>query len=96
MNGDLEGYRARLDALAGSAAGRTDAALAAEVAEVTRLSPAEIGTLVPDAEDARRLGELVAALGADADRDARRDRLVRDVERYAGPILAVLERLVKG
>ena len=95
MSADLAAYRARLEVLAVEAAGRTDAALAEEVAEAVHLEPAEVRALVPDAEDARRLAELVATLEASASHEVRRAHLVEGIEHYAGPVLAVLERLAR-
>ena len=90
---DRQAWRREIDARVEAAAGRTDRALAGELARVTRLSEDEIAELFPEAADAERLGELMSVVRSSAARHERVNALVRDAERFGDVTLSLLERL---
>jgi hypothetical protein len=85
--------QSKVGQIAEDAGHRTDAKLAGELANVSRLTQDEIRRLFPDPADAKNLLELMRIIRAATTRNDKINRIVRNAEQFGGVILTLLTKL---
>lgn len=90
---DWDAFDRDVDAALARAGARTDAALAARVAAVSKLTEAEVLSMFPEAGDVDRVRRLMLIVNSAEDQNRKISRIITDIEDLAGVVVTLLGKV---
>lgn len=90
---DWQKFQSNVDQAAEDAGTRTDEKLAGQISSVTRLTDEEIKNLFPDPADVKKLAELMEIVKKAGDKNEKINRIVANIDDFAGIVLTLLGKL---
>lgn len=90
---DWQKFQSKVDQAIEDAGPRTDAKLAGQISSVTRLTDEEIEKLFPDPADVKKLAELMEIVKKAGDKNQKINRIVANIDDFAGIVLTLLGKL---